>query len=77
MGNQARVGAAEAADSDPSAWMDETLPLEMRRELLERALRSLRSPQAQAQAERSATRSSDHPERPEPASFPNNGTTRS
>ena len=65
MGNQARVGAAEAADTDPSAWMDETLPLEMRRELLERALRSLRSPQARTQPE-AATRSSDHPERPEP-----------
>jgi hypothetical protein len=66
MGNQARVGAAEAADSDPSAWMDETLPLEMRRELLERALRGLRNPQAQTPPERAATRSSDHPERPEP-----------
>jgi hypothetical protein len=66
MGNQARVGAAEAADSDPSAWMDETLPLEMRRELLERALRALRSPQARTQPEQPLTRSTDHPERPDP-----------
>jgi hypothetical protein len=66
MGNQARSGAAEAADSDPSAWMDETLPLEMRRELLERALRGLRSPQARTAPERPATRGSDRPERPDP-----------
>jgi hypothetical protein len=59
MGTQTRVGAAEARDSDPSAWMDETLPLELRRELLERALRSLRSPVA-ADADKPLTRSTDH-----------------
>jgi hypothetical protein len=66
MGNQARVGAAEAPDSDPSAWMDETLPLERRRELLERALRGLRSAQARTPSDQPLTRSTDHPERPDP-----------
>jgi hypothetical protein len=62
MGIQVRVGAAEQADSDPSSWMDETLPLERRRELLERALRSLRTPPAgAAQPGHPATRSTDHP----------------
>jgi hypothetical protein len=60
MGTQARVGAAEAVDSDPSSWMDETLPLELRRELLERALRSLRSPVA-AEGDKPVTRNTDHP----------------
>jgi len=46
--------------------MDETLPLEIRRELLERALRGLRSPQARTQAEQDAPRGGDHPERPDP-----------
>jgi hypothetical protein len=62
MGIQARVGASEAVDSDPSSWMDETLPLELRRELLERALRSLRNPSAAGERDgKPLTRGTDHP----------------
>jgi hypothetical protein len=66
MGIQTRVGPAEAAASDPSSWMDETLPLELRRELLERALRNLRSPAAAADRDAPLTRGTDHPRPPKP-----------
>jgi hypothetical protein len=65
MGTQTRVGTVEAPDSDPSAWMDETLPLELRRELLEKALRSLRSPMAKAHPEKPPAHSTDHPGQPD------------
>jgi hypothetical protein len=61
MGTQARAGAMEAMDSDPSAWMDETLPLELRRELLEKALRSLRRPAAALPSDKPLARSADRP----------------